>query len=244
MAAPPTLRLYRLPEETVKSFTVSRDRGHVEVMRGFPPDLGPTPRSRGAILWRLDAASALLAVQSVNLVPNYPQWEKVGELEVATPPGGSSLSFQLSLACQKTPPSPVPEHLRQAVKQGRAQAQAQRRSVLEASGAVVPETPPRGSYRSKKIIVPEGERPEWFRGRMEKIGLNVVGDPDISRLERARLGRKRGTVPFVNVGFTAEVTDQEALAKAIETGVGAAKSYGLGLLLVSQPLHTDQQQTR
>lgn len=227
----PTLYFWRVPEKTVRQFLESRDRGHVEVMRGFPADLGATPRSKAGVLWRLEPEQQLLVVQSAELVPTYPAWQQAGTFPVGAPPAGDYVSYRLALACQKTPPAPVPEHLREAVKRSRAAAQEDRRAVLEASGMEPNPEPPRGSYRSKKVVVPEGDRPGWFRGRMARIGLTVVGDPDISNLRRARLGRKRGTIPYVDVSFTAKVADEDALTAAVRKGVGAGKSYGLGLLM-------------
>lgn len=227
-----TLYFYRLPKEQAQRLSASRDHAHVDLMRGFPSGLGSTPRAAQGILWRLDADRRLLTVQSARLQPSYPSWHSSGQRALDFPEEGSTVSFRLAIACQKTPPSPVPEKLRQAVKEGRAAAQAQRQAVLQARGAPAPAKPPRGSYRSKKIVVPKAERHVWSRRRMHNIGLAVDESLfNISELAWARLGRKKGSIPFVEVDFTATVQDQQRLIQAMNTGVSAGKSYGLGLLL-------------
>lgn len=241
MAAGPVRYTFKLPPKEAQRLERSRQKAHVEIMRGFPRNLGAEPRAAGNILWRLDEESGLLLVQSTGYVPEYPSWTKLGETQVAMPDEGAVVQMTLSRSCQKTPPAPVPPYLRAALKESRAQAQAVRDSQMRPVGGSAPSKPVRGSYRSDRITVPERERPEWVRRRMEAIGLLV--DPDdlnISSLRCARRGRKAGEIPYVDVEFSAKVTDSKAFTNALVRGVGRGKSYGLGLLVGRDPENHDE----
>lgn len=217
---------YQVDAKSIQIFRRERDRAHIHLLRAFPRNLGPTPRASLGLLWHLDDDADTILIQSV-FPPTDPHLigtaEKHTELEL--PQAGQELDFALDVACQKTPPSNVPEELRATVKSNRVTRQLLDPQLRQLGHQ------PRGSYRSAKVTVPEEDRATWLLARLDKIGLRVEpNDVDLGALELAHISRKKGSIPYVSVTFRGKVTDTTALWKAMCTGVSAGKSYGLGLL--------------
>lgn len=204
-------------------------------MRLFPDALGTSPRSQLKLLWRLLPKERLIWVQAAHPWESPADWQVLGELTVPTLVAGQSYSFDVAVACQKTPPSAVPPELREAVKEHRAAAQWERQQIQARAGdrsrTELPK--PRGSYRSKKVLVPEVERPDWFGRLLQRRGL-VVDPPSLklSEIERVPLSKRKGALPTVTASFAATAADADLANTALREGVGAGKSYGLGLLTV------------
>lgn len=189
------------------AITENRERGHVHTMGAHPRLITSSPRAETGTLWSLDPSSRVLTVQSKAALA---QPQVLGEVlesnQVAPPRNGASGVVSVAIACQKTPPSPVPEALRASLKQGPA-------------------------YRSRLVIVPEDERPEWAARRLRAIGLAVDNSTlTVSALDTARLGGKGRGIPFVTVSSTVQVIDEDTFAQRLETGLGKGKNYGLGLI--------------
>lgn len=222
----PNQTSYQVDPKLIQTFRRERDRAHVHLLRAFPRNLGPTPRSSLGLLWHLDAETNTILIQSV-LPPTAP--ELIGttmeRTELELPQVDEELKFEIDIACQKTPPSDVPPEIRETVKSNRAA-----RQMLNA-GSQQSGQPPRGSYRSAKVTVPEEDRISWLLARLSRIGLTTrPEDIDLSSLNLARISKKKGAIPYVTATFQGKVTDTTALWKAMCAGVSAGKSYGLGLL--------------
>jgi len=76
---------------------------------------------------------------------------------------------------------------------------------------------------------------DWLQQRAERHGFAI--DPDLLRVEgyqQHRTRRGKGTIRFSTLDFAGllRVTDPEAFAQALETGIGPAKAFGCGLMLV------------
>lgn len=81
----------------------------------------------------------------------------------------------------------------------------------------------------------------WFVGRCERLGFAIVRDDSKGRLKFQAEGyqwhalpRKGKVAGFSSVDFEGEieVTDAELFAKALFDGIGPAKGFGCGLMLV------------
>lgn len=81
----------------------------------------------------------------------------------------------------------------------------------------------------------------WFAGRSEKLGFSLVRDSWRGRLKFQAEGyqwhalpRKGKTAGFSSVDFEGEieVTDAELFSKVLFDGIGPAKGFGCGLMLV------------
>ncbi|GAB3057123.1 type I-E CRISPR-associated protein Cas6/Cse3/CasE [Sediminivirga luteola] len=191
------------------------EKGHAFVMTAFRDGLGPHPRSEVKALWRLESEKAQLIVQSAS-APERPELlGAVIDMSPAfVPARGDRVEVRISLSCLKTPPSDIPVELRSTLKS-------------------VPKKTGKGGrcYRSKQVLVPEEERSAWARRRLERVGLDVDYETlTISRVRYASLGGPRKGIPFVDLRAEAMVTDGAEVEKAVVSGVGRGKNYGLGLL--------------
>lgn len=136
--------------------------------------------------------------------------ELVEEREVVSAAPSSRWRIEVDFNCQRTPPSDVPVELR---------------SILKQNGRC---------YRSRKVIVPEADRPEWCARRLGRHGFAI--DPEslqLSRVAIADLGRRGGGIPYITVTATGTVVDTEAWNNALRDGIGAGRSFGLGLILAT-----------
>ena len=76
---------------------------------------------------------------------------------------------------------------------------------------------------------------DWLRQRAERHGFEI--DPDLLRIEgyqQHQTRRGKRTIRFSTLDFTGllRVTDPEAFAQTLETGIGPAKAFGCGLMLI------------
>ncbi|GFG76628.1 type I-E CRISPR-associated protein Cas6/Cse3/CasE [Mycobacterium botniense] len=92
------------------------------------------------------------------------------------------------------------------------------------------------------------QQEHWLIQRSRNAGFRLLpcthagsGDFDIAVVDRSirRFHRKGGQVTIATATFEGhlEVTDPEALRRALTHGIGRAKSYGCGLLTLARPLH-------
>ena len=221
-----TIRTFSISPAVTRMFLESRDQAHVHILSAFPRFNSSTPRATVGLLWALGAKTSTLTVQSI-MKPSDPNL--IGSLVRSRPlrllSAGESARFQLDIACQKTPPSPVPEELRQQVKLSRAASQVQRPDLPHDHKS-------RGSYRSKKVTVPEAERKDWLLGRLERIGLSVASeDLGTGSLQQAAISPRRGRIPYIRARFEGTVVSAERFQAAQLDGVSSGKNYGLGMLL-------------
>ncbi len=187
-----------------------RQRAHSHVMSAFQRAVSDeSPRSELGVLWYIDPAAAILTVQS-RVQALHPGL--LGDVRDTSgvPALGEGAQVHVRLFCnvQKTPPSRVPPELGRLVREHTGKA-----------------------YRSRLVIVPEEERLDWAIRRLERAGLR--SDPTtvaVGRVSSARLGRRDHNIPVAELVAHATVYDATLLAKAIGSGVGKGKNYGLGLL--------------
>lgn len=85
--------------------------------------------------------------------------------------------------------------------------------------------------RGKRYVVPTASRVEWATSMLAKAGLDATIELTGSGAEPI----KKGTTHAMWSDFegTATVTDSEALAHALNSGIGRQRAFGCGLLEVS-----------
>ncbi|GAA2094530.1 type I-E CRISPR-associated protein Cas6/Cse3/CasE [Brevibacterium salitolerans] len=223
----PHLHTYLVSPPLRDLLVKDRKRGHVHVMSAFPWVNDDAPRAAMSILWHIDARRRLLTVQS-SRAPTAPALlgDRQSVEDMKDPAAGNELELQVLIACQKTPPSQVPESLR---------AQLKERPEGHTPGTPMP--PGKGrAYRSRLVVVPEKERLTWLARTFERNGLRVAEEAlDVSPLLHANLGRRGRGIPAVEVTARGTVVDVPAFTRALRTGIGKGRTYGLGLLRTRRP---------
>lgn len=199
-----------------------RDRGHVHVMSAFPRVSGDAPRSSMGVLWHIEPGRRILTVQA-RVQPTHTGL--LGDLlsvdELSLPVSGEEREIKVLLACQKTPPSKVPQSLRSDLK-------------ARADGLGPGATRPPGegrTYRSRPVVVPEDERVPWLLRTFARHGLLLQEKTvEISALHHANLGKRGRGIPAVDVTARGIVEQAAESTRALQVGIGKGRTYGLGLL--------------
>ncbi|MFT3660144.1 MAG: type I-E CRISPR-associated protein Cas6/Cse3/CasE [Gordonia sp. (in: high G+C Gram-positive bacteria)] len=128
------------------------------------------------------------------------------------------LRITFAMNVQKTPPTRIPRELQEELRAANAAAGRGR------------------AFRSKLVVVPEADRPDWVRKRLlHHAGFAVDdGSLTLSPLYRAHLGRRRGgAIPYVEITATGVAVDQDRFNDALAGGIGKGKNFGLGLIQTS-----------
>lgn len=104
------------------------------------------------------------------------------------------------------------------------------KKLLQDSGC-----PPDARPREADLVQQEGYN--WLESRAERLGFSVERDlvrADGYRQHRflKRKGNRRVAISTIDFNGVLTVTDPDRFEKALFTGVGPAKSYGCGLLLI------------
>lgn len=209
-----------------RELVMSPQRMHAAILAGFLPGVP----ARGRVLWRLDSDSR----HELNLYvvsPEAPSFDSLAEQAgwSSTPvwrtadygrflerlASGKRWVFRLSA-------NPI-RNVRDTPHSGEGK-------------------PPRGS---RVPLIKEAEQREWLFRRAASFGFGVVdgasGEPNLSvtRSARHRFGRhsdgvaRRVTLQTVQFDGVLEVTDVNALRRALTEGVGGGKGYGCGLLTLA-----------
>lgn len=96
-------------------------------------------------------------------------------------------------------------------------------------------------WRDTKPVahVTVAQQMDWLLSRASRWGLAVAGDPADCRIVARDVHRFRRQASTVTVAAAtyegrAEVTDTQALRRALTHGVGRAKAYGCGLLTLAR----------
>lgn len=102
-----------------------------------------------------------------------------------------------------------------------------------------------GTAREKKnarheAILKMPELREWIARKAEQNGFRLLEHPELEisppimhRLEKEKKGNEcRGTIFGVDFKGALEVADKELFQKAVEEGVGKARRFGFGLLIL------------
>lgn len=185
---------------------------HSAIMAALPQDLGHQgPRARAQCLWAFSGPSELVVTTSSPL-----KIEVLGTLRRSEPvplaSTGDLLEVRAAVACQKTPPSDIPQELRQVLKANKR------------------------NYRSRLVVVPEPDRVAWAVRRLARVGLQVAAsEVSLSDLAYADLGRRGGGIPYVQLVASGMVSDAEAWNVALAQGLGKGKNFGLGMLRTTVP---------
>jgi len=208
---------------------------HRTVLRGFPERLdngqGLGPRAACGLLYRLErppepTAGLRLLVQS-TVVPN---WE-------ALPPGYLLSAHGVGDAVMTKDIAPV---------YGRLEANMAFRFVLRATPSrAAPDKRPAADGRSPRVpLLTDAARLDWLRRKAERAGFEIVpafdgaADSSVSIVGSECLtGKAQGrTITLTAVTFegTLRVTDAQAFRRALEEGIGPAKSFGFGLLSLAR----------
>lgn len=183
---------------------------HALIMKALPDGLrAASPRSDAQALWHWDASRDVLVVQAARPLRGEILGRVLTQEPVVTPAAGDTVQVHVDLAALKTPPADVPVEIR---------------AIIKEHG---------GAYRSRQVIVPELDRPDWAVRRLQRIGLTAQADAlVVSGIAFADLGRRGGRIPFVSLRTTARVDDTDTVRRALLTGVGKGKNFGLGLLRI------------
>lgn len=204
-----------LSNPLLRSLERDRSLGHTHVMSSLPGGLGANPRSAAGVLWHVDRTGDRLVVRypTARVPAGATNLGVVTGLREVTREG--PMRITLAMNVQKTPPTGFSKEL-----------EAELRAANEAAG--------RGkAFRSRLVIVPEADRPDWVCRRLLVSGGFAVdaGSLSISPTYFARLGRRRGgSIPYVEISATGVPADQERFDKTLAGGIGKGKNFGLGLI--------------
>ncbi|MFF9779461.1 type I-E CRISPR-associated protein Cas6/Cse3/CasE [Streptomyces sp. NPDC013978] len=179
---------------------------HRTLMRLVPDDLGTSPRQAAGLLYRLDETdtTSTLLVQATALDPaRLPDDYGHTELKDLTP-----------MFAALTKGRPV--RYRITVNPVKTE-----RLPLDRKG-----------QRGQRIPLTGQEADQWWTRRATEVGLELrTLLPTPLTPAHPRTGQTlRGRHHLVRYDGTATITDPQALAQALLTGIGRAKSYGAGLL--------------
>ncbi|WP_369387169.1 type I-E CRISPR-associated protein Cas6/Cse3/CasE [Streptomyces sp. CG1] len=186
---------------------------HRTLMRLVPDQLGEAPRQAAGLLYRLDVTdtTSTLLVQATTLDP-----ERLPD------------SYGHSDVKDLTP-------MFNALKKGIA---VRYRIVVN---PVKTERLPldQKGQRGKRIALTGPEADQWWTRRATEAGLqpHTLLPTPVAPAQPGSKGARPMRYHLVRYDGTAEVTDPDALANAVLTGVGRAKSYGAGLLSLA-PAHS------
>lgn len=196
----------RIPPLLGTELASKRDWAHHRIMSLFEGGLGDRPRAHAGILWHINDSHDELTIQSMIAPSNLTALGS--SIEPAVIPlakNAQILKLQVSVEATKMPVSDVPVELRAELKKS-------------------------GSYRSKRVPVPESERTSWFERRMGAAGAQLQNDLELSELKYVTFHSKPGRIPYFDAKTTITITDAEEFNKKLLQGLGRGKNYGLGLV--------------
>ena len=105
------------------------------------------------------------------------------------------------------------------------------RTRLQAKGVPPEDIPPRP-------ILAQTEGKAWFLNRQESFGLNLEEETFMiegsSRHTFYKKNSGKGQLNFLDMRGFARVTDADRLMQTIKKGIGPAKGFGCGLLLIQR----------
>ncbi|MHC1626960.1 MAG: type I-E CRISPR-associated protein Cas6/Cse3/CasE [Methanoculleaceae archaeon] len=90
-------------------------------------------------------------------------------------------------------------------------------------------------FRMADLVQQEGAR--WLRSRADKHGFSIdegAVRADAYRQIRFRKGKSKNTVSISTIDFTGilDVTDPNLFLESLESGIGPAKGFGCGMMMV------------
>lgn len=196
---------------------------HAAVMAGFADD---RPTVDGRVLWRLDVYNPHRVVL-YTVSPDKPDFTHIVE--------------QAGWPTTETWETRCYDPLLKSLLSGQQwQFRLTANPVRSGLRAGWSDTKPLGHVTVK-------QQEHWLIQRSKNAGFRLVpctaarggGDFDLAVVDRSirRFRRKDGQVTIVTATFEGylEVTEPEALRRALTHGIGRAKSYGCGLLTLARP---------
>lgn len=214
---------------STRDLIVSPQRLHAAVLAGFLP--GVSQRSR--VLWRLDSDGP----HELNLYvvsAEMPSFDALVEQAGWTSnPVWRTAEYEPFLARLALGQRWVFRLVANPV-----------RSVRDAPGSRDSE----GSLlRGRRVpLIKESDQREWLLGRSDRLGFRVVdgasggANLNVTRGQRRRFDRRKEdetrpvTLQTAQFDGVLEVTDVDALRRALSGGVGGGKGYGCGLMTLAR----------
>lgn len=110
-----------------------------------------------------------------------------------------------------------------------------RHDVVMDAKKKIKEESEKSRFRMADLIQQEGTR--WLHSRADKHGFSIdegAVRADAYRQIRFRKGKSRNTVSISTIDFTGilQVTDPERFRESLESGIGPAKGFGCGMMMV------------
>lgn len=214
-SATATSQLYRVHGVAdLGALAADRALGHRLVMSWLPDGCldSRQPRQAAGALWRVDAAADHFWLRSAAPVTaatgSQISFEEVAGLEAVA---GDEVTVSVELERTHSPLAHVPDELWQ-------------QRVADKEG-VKP-------FRGRRVAVPAEQMGPWLQAKFEVAGcrLEQVLDQQMGAAVIGARGKRR--VPTVAVQARVQVTDAQVFDKAVTTGLGRGKSYGMGLMLL------------
>ncbi|MFE7721536.1 type I-E CRISPR-associated protein Cas6/Cse3/CasE [Nocardia rhizosphaerihabitans] len=202
---------------------------------GWTETRSPSVRSRLGILHSIDVDTigSTLTIMVQSQVP--PDWSRINNSLLLASPAVSLIEERLERGYNY--------RFRTVINPSRAHVPSASTSTSTGDGDM--------KVRSKRVDIgnPEGAR-EWFRERLQPLGESTTGergirrigvDADPTSLLVRILPKERGVkigsgirVSRAEIRGRLEVTDPATFAEVLKNGLGHARMYGCGLILVQR----------
>jgi len=97
--------------------------------------------------------------------------------------------------------------------------------------------PVEGQKNSRRIALRSaGERADWLRGKAAQYGFEIIWSREDGMYKQfGKSGKDEMYLTAIQFRGMLRITDTALFTKAYTCGIGPAKSYGLGMLLLSKP---------
>ena len=207
-------------------------RMHAAVESSFPPDSARVTEE-GRVLWRIDYSEADHSAWLYVVSPDRPDFSHIIE----------QAGWPTHMQWETTDYSQLLNRIAIGQQwQFRLRANPARKAATDR----VKDSPrkPEEIIGKRQAFVTANQQMEWLMKRSDQNGFTVLQEEcgpalRVVQRQKERFERNGATVTLATAVFKGqlEVTDAEALRRALCHGIGHAKGFGCGLLTLS-PIHT------